>query len=95
MIVFFVRRETRERFGEGLCKVGERRVCHDPTLAQNGLVYLARLQFSKTLQSHEVGDAPTEAFADGSAHSPRVVMQCGNVVERFHDMERVCHLLYI
>ena len=50
----FYRREIRERFAEGSRKVGERRVCQDPTLAQNGLVCLAMLPLqkpSKTLQS--------------------------------------------
>ena len=43
----FSRREIRERFAEGSRKVGERRVCQDPPLAQHGLVCLAMLPLQK------------------------------------------------
>ena len=41
------RRIIRERFAEGSQKVGKRRVCQDPTLAQNGLVCLAMVPLQK------------------------------------------------
>jgi hypothetical protein len=44
---YFCRRIIRERFAEGSQKVGKRRVCQDPTLAQNGLVCLAMVPLQK------------------------------------------------
>ena len=40
---FFNKKNLGEKSAKGSRKVGERRVCQDPTLAQNGLVCLAML----------------------------------------------------